>query len=269
MGRALRLYQRFISIQLRSQMQYRVSFLFNLAASFVSMILAFTSLALILQRFETVGGWSWAEVVFAYSLAQISFGITEIFFDGFVPSSFGRRIRQGQLDQLLLRPVSPMLQILGSRLNFLAATRIIQGFVVLVLAINLLQVPWSLMDWLYLSTIILGGVCFFASLFITGATISIWTIEATQSFQVLINGSLRMMAYPMHIYPNWMRRFFTYIVPAIFLNFYPALYLLDKPDPFNFPGFAPFIAPITGVSMLIGASAFWQFGLNRYQSTGS
>jgi ABC-2 type transport system permease protein len=43
-----------------------------------------------------------------------------------------------------------------------------------------------------------------------------------------------------------MRRFFTYIVPAIFLNYYPALYFLNKPDPFNFPAFAPFLSPLVG-----------------------
>jgi ABC-2 type transport system permease protein len=73
----------------------------------------------------------------------------------------------------------------------------------------------------------------------------------------------------MHIYGDWMRRFFTYIVPAIFLNYYPALYFLDKPDPFNFPFFAPFLSPLVGLMFLGTALAFWRFGRKHYQSTGT
>ena len=73
----------------------------------------------------------------------------------------------------------------------------------------------------------------------------------------------------MHIFPDAMRRFFTYIVPAIFLAYYPAIYILDLPDPFNMPAFVPFLAPFVGLGLLLAALAFWRFGMKYYQSTGS
>jgi ABC-2 type transport system permease protein len=78
-----------------------------------------------------------------------------------------------------------------------------------------------------------------------------------------------MMYYPMHIYPDLLRRFFTYIVPAIFLNYYPALYILDKPDPLGLPVFAPLLAPVAGFGVLGAALLFWQFGVRHYQGTGT
>lgn len=77
------------------------------------------------------------------------------------------------------------------------------------------------------------------------------------------------MAYPMHIYSDWMRRFFTYILPAIFLNYAPALYFLDKPDPLGLPPFAAFLAPLAGLGTLLAAALFWQFGMRHYKSTGT
>ena len=62
------------------------------------------------------------------------------------------------------------------------------------------------------------------------------------------------MSYPMQIYPRWMRGFFTYVMPFIFLNYYPALYFLDKPDPLHFPAFAPFLAPFVGVGLFAGGA---------------
>jgi ABC-2 type transport system permease protein len=73
----------------------------------------------------------------------------------------------------------------------------------------------------------------------------------------------------MTIYPNWLRMFFTYAIPFIFINYYPALYFLDKPDPLGFPPFAPFIAPLVAGLLFFIAMRMWRFGLNHYQSTGS
>ena len=78
-----------------------------------------------------------------------------------------------------------------------------------------------------------------------------------------------MMSYPMHIYQDWLRTFFTYVIPAIFLNYYPALYFLDKVDPFHFPAYAPLLSPLVGFGMLAIALAFWRFGIRHYQSTGT
>jgi ABC-2 type transport system permease protein len=77
------------------------------------------------------------------------------------------------------------------------------------------------------------------------------------------------MAYPMNIYNRWMRRFFTYLIPAIFLNYYPALYFLGKPDPLHMPTWAPFLCPLVGIGTLVASLAFWRFGIRHYASTGT
>ena len=82
-------------------------------------------------------------------------------------------------------------------------------------------------------------------------------------------GGIEMMTYPMSVYSTNLRRFFTYIVPAIFINYYPALYILDKPDPFDMPAGDHWLAPVVGVGMLIAALTFWNFGIQHYQSPGT
>jgi ABC-2 type transport system permease protein len=58
-------------------------------------------------------------------------------------------------------------------------------------------------------------------------------------------------------------------VPAIFLNYYPALYFLDKADPLGMPTMLRFVSPIVGLGILALALAFWRFGIRHYQSTGT
>jgi ABC-2 type transport system permease protein len=82
-------------------------------------------------------------------------------------------------------------------------------------------------------------------------------------------GGNEVMSYPMHIFQKPIRWVFTYLVPVIFMSYFPAVYLLDKPDPFNVPDFVSFLAPLVGVGMFLLAMRFWRFGIKNYQSTGS
>jgi ABC-2 type transport system permease protein len=50
---------------------------------------------------------------------------------------------------------------------------------------------------------------------------------------------------------------------------YPALYILDKPDPLQMPVIAPFLSPLAGAGMMLVAVAFWRFGVRHYASTGT
>lgn len=269
MRSTLDLYRRLIAAQFRAQLQYPVAFWFELLGTALITTAEFGSLALILGRFKGIGGWTLGEVAFLYGMVETAFGVMDLLFSGFDPPFFGRQVRLGSFDQLLLRPVNITLQVLGSRLEVRRLGRIVQGVVIFGIAVALTEVRWTPLKVLYLPLVFLSLVSFFSGLFIVGASITFWTVESIEVINILTYGGNEMMAYPMHIYRDWMRYFFTYVVPAIFLNYYPALFFLDKPDPFNLPPFAPFLAPLAGGGMLAAALAFWGFGIRHYKSTGT
>jgi ABC-2 type transport system permease protein len=263
------LYLRLISVQIRSQLAYRSSFLFDVLATGITAALAFVSLAFVLQRFGGIAGWSLGEVAFLYGLVETAFGTMDMIFSGFDPQNFGRQIRLGRLDQILLRPVSVTLQVFGSEFILRRIGRIIQGLVVFVLALRMVPIEWTMIKLLLLPVVFTSLIAYFGGLFIFGATVSFWTVESLEIINLASYGGVEMMSYPMHIYPDWMRNIFTYILPAIFLVYYPALYILDKPDPLHFPPFAPFLAPVAGFGVLLAAFVFWNYGMKHYQSTGT
>ena len=269
MLRNLELYRHLISVCIGSQMQYRAAFVMEtLAAVFASGIF-FLSLALVLQKFNNIAGWKLAEVAFLYGMVETAFGLMDMIFSGFDPQNFGRQIRLGRFDLFLLRPVNITLQVFGSEFIIRRLGRIFQGLAVLGLAISLTGIRWTAFKLFYLPVVIASLVCFFGGLFIIGATITFWTVESIEVINIFTYGGSELMAYPMTIYTDWMRRFFTFVVPAIFLNYYPALYFLEKPDPFHMPEFVHFLAPAAGIGMLLASLAFWQFGIRHYQSTGT
>ncbi|MEZ4682139.1 MAG: ABC-2 family transporter protein [Caldilineaceae bacterium] len=265
----LGVYRRLISVQIRSQLQYRTAFLLEVCSSGITLFLFFASLAFVLQRFGDLGGWNLGEIAFLWGTVELAFGVMDMLFSGFDPGNFGKQIRQGLLDQLLLRPVNLTAQVFGSEFVLRRLGRITQGLVVLLITVALADVHWTLAKVVYFPLVVLGLVCFFGGLFIMGATVTFWTVDSIEAVNILTYGGSEMMAYPMHIYPDWLRRTFTYLVPAVFLNYYPALYFLDKPDVLGLPPIFSFVAPFVGLLVLLVALAFWRFGLRHYQSTGT
>jgi ABC-2 type transport system permease protein len=263
------LYRRLIAVQIRAQLEYRVSFVMNQIATSLATAGGFITIALILQRFEGIGGWSMGEIAFLYGMMDAAFGTTELFFAGFDPDRFAPMVQRGQLDQLLLRPVYVTLQVLGSEFALRRLGRIAQGIVILCISLSLISIHWTAGKILYLPIVFGSIVFFFGGLYVIGSTSTFWTVQRVEVINIFTYGGSEMMSYPMHIYSQWMRRFFTYILPAIFLNYYPALYFLDKPDPLGMPAFAPFLAPLVGIGLLIASFGFWRFGLRHYAGTGT
>jgi ABC-2 type transport system permease protein len=250
-------------------MQYRGAFLADVVITGILNGVSILTIALVLEKFENIGGWRLWEVALLYGMVETAFGVMDMVFSGFDPDHFGAFIRLGGFDQMLLRPVNISIQVFSSEFVLRRLGRIIQGILVLGLAISNLDITWTVTKLFFLPIVLLSQVFFFGGLFIIGATVTFWTVESIEAINILTYGGDEMMSYPMHIYPGWMRRFFTFIVPAIFLNYYPALYLLDKPDPFGFPTFTPFLAPLAGLSILLVSLAFWRYGISHYQSTGT
>jgi ABC-2 type transport system permease protein len=265
-----RMYLRLLSVQLRSQMQYRFSFWMDLVSTGILNASLFLSLALVLDRFGYIAGWSLAEIAFLYGLIEMSFGTMDMLFSGYDPGYFGEgMVRKAGFDQLMLRPVGIFWQVMGSRFLLRRFGRILEGLTILILALVLLDVDWTLGKIVYLPVVFASQVIAMGALFMVGSTITFWTVQSIEAMNILTYGGTEMMSYPMSIYPDWLRRFFTFIVPFIFMNFYPALYFLDRSDPLGFPPYAPFLAPFVSIAFFCAALLFWKIGLNHYQSAGT
>ncbi len=68
----------------------------------------------------------------------------------------------------------------------------------------------------------------------------------------------------MYIYEAWLRSSFTFVIPMAFINYYPALFLLGKPDPLGLLTWTPFLAPFIAVGIFRVALAAWRVGVRHY-----
>jgi ABC-type uncharacterized transport system permease subunit len=76
-------------------------------------------------------------------------------------------------------------------------------------------------------------------------------------------------SYPMNIYQDWLRTLFTFVTPMAFVNYYPALWLLGKPDPLGLSAWVALLSPFVCLLVLAVGVRMWWIGVRHYQSTGS
>ncbi|MHB0876970.1 MAG: ABC transporter permease [Anaerolineae bacterium] len=265
----LSLYYHLISVRVRSQMQYRASFALDMLSTFLGNMVYFATFAAVVTRFGDIRGWTLGEVAFLFAMAEFSFAFMDLIFSGYDYDFFSQVIRRGHFDQMLVRPLALPLQVLTSEFALRRLGRMAEGVFIFAVSMRLAHVDWTLAKVLYLPVVVMSIVAFFAGLYIIGSTVCFWTIERLEVFNLFTYGGAEMLSYPMHIYNDWLRRFFTFIVPAALVSYYPALYILGKPDPLGMPRLLSFVAPLAGGGTLAAAFAFWRIGVRHYQGTGT
>lgn len=250
----------------RSQMQYRASFI----AGMISMVLTYTgqflSLYWITQRFQHVDGWRLEEIVLLYALAILAWGVCVSFF--FSLHGFEDQIRMGSFDRALLRPMNPLLHVLGSQSPVSGMGQFIFSILAFTFAIRMTGIQLTVGKLLYMLLTGIGGGLILASAIIAVATLAFWTTRTYTFYWSLVFPARQLINYPVSIYHQGLQAVLTVVVPFAFVNYFPAHVLLGRTDQLAFPWMG-WITPLVGVVTITAAYGFWNFGGRFYTGTGS
>jgi ABC-2 type transport system permease protein len=224
--------------------------------------------ALILfNYFGELAGWRAGEVALLYGLAMVAFGLSEMVAAGF--DVFPRAIQQGEFDRVLLRPVGIFVQVLAADFQLRRLGRTAQGGLALALAMAWTPIVWSPLKVLYLLVVLVSGFVMFSALLVLGAVLCFWTVQSIEIINTVTYGGTEMASYPLPIYHDLLQRFFTFVVPLAFVSYFPALYLLERPELQRLPSWLPGATPLAAALLAVTAWLAWRVGVRHYQSTGS
>lgn len=261
----MKLYFRYMKILLKSQMEYRTSFILLSIGQFFVPFLVFISIFLFFQRFPSIGGWSLYEVALCYSVTNTAFALSECFARGF--DSFSSTVINGDFDRILVRPSSTVVQVLGSKFEFTRIGRLVQSIIVLAFSIANLSISWNIYKIITLILMIISGVFIFSGIFILGASLCFWTLEGLEVINIFTDGGREMAQYPLSIYKEWVRKFFTFVIPFGAVNYLPLMFILDKEN--SASSFTYMLIPLFGLLFLMPCLFIWNLGVKHYKSTGS
>jgi ABC-2 type transport system permease protein len=266
-GSAFRLYLKYLGISVRSQLEYRASFLMFSMGQLLVTAVEFLSMWALFARFGGIGGWTLAEVCMFYGTVNIAFAFGDSISRGF--DMFAVMVKSGDFDRILLRPRSTAFQVAGQELTLKRIGRLAQGVAVLAWGAAGLSVPWTAVRIAILAGAIAGGGCLFVGIIVLQATLAFWTTETLEIVNCVTYGGVAAAQYPLPIYRQWFRRFFTYVVPLATVAYFPVIAVIGKQDPLGTPLLFQYLAPLTGVAFLLLSLQAWKLGVRHYRSTGS
>lgn len=258
----MKLYFKYAAMILKSQMQYKTSFMLTTIGQFLVSFTTFLGIYFMFSRFNYVEGFTFSEVLLCFSIVLMAFSITECFVRGF--DIFPKLIRSGSFDRIMVRPRNEVFQVLTSHIEFTRIGRLIQAIFMLAYAIPSSTIVWSWDKIVTITVMLIGGIVTFSALFVLYAGISFFTIEGLEFMNIFTDGGKEFGKYPFVIYGEGVLKFFTYIIPLALFQYYPFLYLVGRS---NNKGliFLPFV----GFAFMIPCYAFFRLGVRKYKSTGS
>ena len=258
----MKLYLNFIALNLKSQMQYKVSFFLTTLGQFITAFTAFFGLYFIFSRVNAVDDFTYEQVLLCFAVVMTAFSLGEMFGGGL--AVFPRMLGNGEFDRALVRPRNIILQVLMPNMDFTRLGLLVQAVIVLCYAIPISGIAWTWKKILTLCLMILCGGALFFGLFLINAACSFFTIESLEFMNIFTYGARQFGRYPFSVYGNGVLKFLTFVIPLALFQYYPLLYLLDR-ERNTFFMFLPMIALL----FLIPGYAFFRFGLSRYKSIGS
>ena len=258
----IRLYGHYLSVNVRSAMQYKTSFFLTVLGQFLVSFNVFLGIYFMFQRFQTAGGFTYSEVLLCFSVVLLEFSLAEMFARGF--DLFPEMVRTGSFDQVLVRPRNEILQVLGSRFDLTRIGRMLQALVMFWYGVSHCGVDWSFLKVTTVIFMLIGGCAVFSGLFLIYAALCFFTLDGLEFMNVLTDGAREYGRYPVSIYGKKMLLVTTFLIPYALVQYYPLLYILEKDS-------RPvlILVPLLACWFLLPSYALWRLGVRRYQSSGS
>ncbi|MEZ4653668.1 MAG: ABC-2 family transporter protein [Candidatus Eisenbacteria bacterium] len=278
----LTIYWVLATASIREQMSYRASFLLEMTGKLIVTGVELAALFFLFDRVEAIGGWTQWEVIYLYAIASVSLGFAEMLTTGL--DAMPELVRTGAMDGLLIRPVPPLLQLLGRDIRLLQLGRTLQGAVALTLALTQLPATRSEEALLFLVLAIVCTTAIYVGVFIAAGASCFWTVQSGEVFNAFTYGGAAMTQFPISVYPGWLRALFLFLIPLGMTTYLPAARAVGK-EPHWGAWFSwlprtgasdagslawlPWTAPLVAAVFLFLCWRFWRLGLDHYQGTGS
>lgn len=262
MKRYLRIYLSSTAQHLKRMLQYRSDFLIGAGSFLFMQASGILFMALIFQQIPDLNGWTLTQMMFLYGYFQLPRGLDHLLTDNIwlIPT----KVRRGEIDRYLLRPINPLFQLVIERFQVEAFGELAVGVALMIYTIPLLDIQVNLGTILLGILFIILGALIYTSIKLITASIGFWVINSMPIMTTIYNIA-DFSKYPTTIFPKAIQWTVTYLIPFAFVSFLPATVLLNRADATPI-----LIGSVIAVMILTSFAYFlWTLGLKSYQSVGN
>ncbi|MES2639825.1 MAG: ABC-2 family transporter protein [Myxococcota bacterium] len=257
-----RIVRMFVAQRLKVRLAYRFDFAVNALGDVLLAGVGLVFLNTLFRHVQGLGAYTPSEVLFCWGFAECVVGLFFVLFQGLWVLN-QRYIVGGDLDRVLLRPVDPYLQVLLDNVSWEdLPIALLGGAVMIVAAPGLGAVP--LWHWAMLPVLLLGGACVLGGILTTVSSAGFHLHHRGTAVGLVFQLST-FTRYPIDLFAAPLRLLLTWGLPLGFAGFYPASFLMDRPE---WHAYA-LVQPLVGLTALAVGYGSFRFGLTKYASTGS
>ncbi len=262
MLRYLKLYPHFMAQQLKTQLEYPVSFVVGALSGIIDQGVVVASLFLIMNKAPSLQGWSLYQIQMVYAFVALGMSLNRMFTDNLWSLGW-MYLRTGDFIRFLTRPINPLYFYLSNNFTKEGIGDFLVGMTLLVVSSIKMHVHWNIETLFYAAVMIISSGAIFFGMNLIVSSLSFWVLDS----QALILGvwqTHEFAKYPLSIYPRGIQMFFSFVIPYGLSSFFPASFILGKSTSLLI--WAP---PIAAAIVIAIGYALWTNGIKRYTGTGS
>lgn len=266
MAELARIYVRLVGARARGQLEYRASLVLQLLGTAALTVIDFVAILVLFENVDALDGWTLEEIALLYAIATISFALTDLVVGHL--DLFPQMIRDGTFDQILVRPLPSLLQVVASDFSLRRIGKALQGVGVLVFALGRLELDWTPGKVLVLVGAILAGAVIYAAVWVALATVAFWIVDAIEFVNAFTYGGSYLAQYPITIFARWLRGLVLFVLPLAFVAYFPALVLLDRESGLPLPAELGYVTGVVALVAALVAHVVWTGAVRHYRSAG-
>lgn len=257
----MKLYWKFFSIHLKSEMAYPASFFLSCVGRLLLTVNCLAGIGLMMWRFGAIGDYTAGEVLPGFGVVMTAFNIAECFARGF--DVFSKIVREGTFDRLVVRPRGLVFQVICQDTRMASLPNIVLGIAVIAYGVSVSGIAWTVPKALVLLSMVACGSLLFFGVFLVYAALCFFTMEGLEFINIFTDGIRTFSQFPFDIYGKGVLFFTTAVMPMAMVQYWPLQYLMGK-------GRAIYgMFPVLSLWFLIPCWLAWRLGIRHYASAGS
>lgn len=253
--------------QIRSQAQYRTSFIVDISGQFVFAILDIVVILVLFRSTPALGGFELVDVLLITTLANFGNSIADLAVGNVERLKF--YVRTGLLDAMLIRPRRVLLQLLAIDFASRRVGKVVFGGAAVATVVTLIDVDWT---WWRVALLVFTPLCsaiYFSAVFVASSSVAFWWIDSGEFANSVTYGGREFAQYPITIFQGTFRHIFAFGLGLGFVSYYPTLAILGKPDPLGMPAWFACGGIVAAGTACLAAWALWTIGIRHYKGAGS
>lgn len=262
MKRYVRVYLTLIRLNAESLIIYPANLYNSLIAAIVWGFFSLYSIILLTSQTRGAFGWTREELLLLNGIYGIIIGIFHtVFSQNF--ERFSSVIHQGQLDNVLIKPIDSQFLLSFWMFRWVGLSRILIALGYVIILFQSLALKFTYLDISLFSLLSLLGILLLYSIWYMIITLTIWFTRLANLVELMFNIT-GIARYPRTMLAQSVGYAFWFLFPLLLIINIPTKVFLHRLDIAEV-----FSLIILAVLLFLGSRVFWRFALRYYSSASS